>query len=231
MGNTVKTEQMKSPIVRARFAEVFGKGSEKYPGKYMLTVMVPKNEKAIGLRISAEGKKKMVQEGKAFLKSVKDNMTKLGMKAFDLEEGECDEYGIYNGIKDGDKVNTAKKKKNSKPLAPGYWYMNMSSKFQPVVQRPLKKDGNIDDTTKDEFYDGCWCRVFYNLFTFAVDGNEGVTFGLGNIKKCYDDDAISGGAGGSFADDDDDDIEELEPEDDDFESDAEEAKDEEDPWA
>ena len=226
MGNTLKTDLEKSAIVRFKWIEVFGEGSEKYPGKYMITVMVPKNEKSIGLSISDGGKAKILAEGKEMLKSIKASMTKLGMKAFDLEKGDCEEFGIYNGIKDGDVVK--KKKKGAKSPCPGYWFMNMSSKFKPEVIRAFSKDGKITDETKDELYDGCWGRVFYNMFTFSTDGNEGVTFGLGNIKKIYDDTSIGGG-GGNFSDDDED-IEELEPEDDDFESDAKETEDE-DEWA
>ena len=227
MGKKVKSAEKKSAILRASFVKVFKDGNTKYAkdGKKKFTMMclIPKSVDSIGVRLTDDRKKQLLSEAKDFYKSLKAELRDVAEKAF--PDDDVDEM-IDRVIKDGDKVNTRKKKKDAKPLAPGYFYFDCSTMFKPTVFRPKAGDGQIDDDHESELFSGCWVRIFYNVYSYDGDENSGVSIGLGNIKKCYEDDKLGGEGGGSF--DDDDDVEELEPEDDDFESSAEEEDDE--PW-
>ena len=48
----------------------------------------------------------------------------------------------------------------------------------------------IDDET--DFYSGCICRLSVNPFTYDVNGNKGVAFGLQNVQKLKDGERIGG---------------------------------------
>jgi hypothetical protein len=176
----------------------------------------------IGVNLKDDRKKELLADGKAFYKDLKKDIVWVAERAFPDDDPQ--DY-VNAVIKDGDVVNTRKKKKDAKPLAPGYFYVNCSTTQKPTVFRPKSADGVIDDEHSSELFSGCWVRVFYNFFSFDRPDNQGVSFGLGNIKKCYEDESLGGGGGSKFQDDDD--VEELEPEESDFDNDEDEGEEEE----
>lgn len=75
----------------------------------------------------------------------------------------------------------------------GSKYVTLSSKEKPGLVNAQGMP--IDDETM--FYSGCWCQVSVNAFAYPKKGakgfgNYGVSFGLGNIQKIYDDEPLSG---------------------------------------
>ena len=218
MSKRVSTEEKKSAIIRIGFPEVFGEGSTKknYVGKYCLMVMIPKNADAIGINVSKERKKEILADAKAFYKSLKSDLKDVATKAFgnDLDD---DDVHWNDVIQDGDKKKSKKKKE---PVAPGYFFFNTWTKNKPTIWKPRAKDGTIGEEEKDEFYSGVWARIFYNVYSYATDERDGATIGMGNIKKCYDDERLGGG--GAEWDDEEDDVEDLEPDDEDFDGKKEE---------
>ena len=67
--------------------------------------------------------------------------------------------------------------------------------FKSQKKRPAVVDRGkqpIADVAS-ELYPGCWARVSTRPYYYDVKGNKGVAFGLNNVQKSHDDDAISGG--------------------------------------
>ena len=231
MAKSQKSAEKKSAIVRASFVKVLGDDSEFYKNekgnvKYTMMCLIPKTLDAIGVNVTDDRKKQMLAEGKKFYKELKADITAIAERAFP-DDGAQDYVDAV--IKDGDKVNTKKKKKDAKPLAPGCFYFNAGTYSKPSVMRPKSADGMIGDDCADELFSGCWVRIFYNVFSYDYPENSGVSIGLGNIKKCYEDEAL-GGSRSKFADDDD--VEELEPDDEDFDDEPTEdnSEEEDEPW-
>ena len=82
------------------------------------------------------------------------------------------------------------KETGKKVLPQGYVagniYVNFKSNQRPgVVDRNVQK---IIDTS--EFYGGCWAKASVNAFAYDTAGNQGVSFGLGNLQKVKDDSAF-----------------------------------------
>jgi len=221
------TVERKSAIVRASFVKVLGdtkdfNKTEDGRVKYTMMCLIPKSVDSIGVNLTDDRKKQLLKEGKAFYKALKADAVEVAERAFP-DDDPADYADAV--LKDGDKINTKKRKKDAKPLAPGYFYFNVSTMSQPSVMRPKAADGAITDSDADELFSGCWVRIFYNVYSYDHPENSGVSIGLGNIKKCYEDERLGGGTGAKF--DDEDDVEELEPDDKDFD-DAPEGKAEED---
>jgi len=119
MSKRIVTEERKSAIVRVGFVEVFGKGSEKknYIGKFCLAMNIPKTIKQLdGIKISAEGKAKIVKEGKAMARYIRDESKAMCIKQFGEDELDGDpddknDNGVsYEPVMDGDKKKSKKKK-------------------------------------------------------------------------------------------------------------------------
>lgn len=64
----------------------------------------------------------------------------------------------------------------------GAVFLNLKSNRKPGVV-----DQNVQDIiNEEEFYAGCWARASVNAFAYSQKGNNGVSFGLGNIQKVKD---------------------------------------------
>lgn len=68
----------------------------------------------------------------------------------------------------------------------GAIYISLRSK-----QRPGVVDQNVQEIIDQaDFYGGCWAVASVNAYAYDTAGNQGVSFGLGNLQKIKDDDAF-----------------------------------------
>lgn len=73
---------------------------------------------------------------------------------------------------------------------PGAIFVNCTSKMKPgLVDASLNE---ISDMDQNEFYPGCYAKASIRAFTYDVNGNRGVGFGLNNIQKTRDGEPLGG---------------------------------------
>jgi hypothetical protein len=61
-------------------------------------------------------------------------------------------------------------------------------------RRPGVVDANLNDIIDEsECYSGAWYRAQVRAYAYDQAGNKGVSFGLENLQKVRDDDALGGG--------------------------------------
>ncbi len=89
-----------------------------------------------------------------------------------------------------DQGDRAKMEDGKEKLPQGYEkgniYITLRSQQRPAVVD--QKVQEIIDTS--DFYGGCWALASVSCYAYDVKGNQGVSFGLGNIQKLRDDDAF-----------------------------------------
>lgn len=198
-------ETYNSPIGRISWAFVFGEGDPDAdtPAKYSITLMLPKNKKAIQhLGLNPAQQKKILVETEAFVAQIRQEGETMAKAQF--KKGW--EGTRWNPVLDGDE-QTWDGNAN-------FWLLRAKTKFKPKVSQPKKSDGLIVDGDEDPltgFYSGCWARAVLSLYKYANKSNKGIALGLGFVQKAYNDEAFTSG-GVEF----DDDIEDLEPDQDDF---------------
>jgi hypothetical protein len=66
-----------------------------------------------------------------------------------------------------------------------------------VTLSTLQKPGVVDQNNReivdlDEVYSGCYCIASVNAYAYDKSGNKGVAFGLQNLKKMEDGEALGG---------------------------------------
>lgn len=66
-----------------------------------------------------------------------------------------------------------------------------------IAFRTEKKPGVVNAANEDiidqsEFYAGCFARVTFNAYAYDTMGNKGVAFGLNNVQKVKDGEALGG---------------------------------------
>lgn len=89
-------------------------------------------------------------------------------------------------IHDGD--TEADLKQN--PEYAGHWYMSVSN-----TQRPGVVDKNLQPIMDgSDLYSGMWVLAALNAYPYNTSGNKGVSFGLNNLVKWRDDEALAGSA-------------------------------------
>lgn len=78
----------------------------------------------------------------------------------------------------------------------GMIYANSKSKFKPGV---LDAKKNEILNIREDLYPGCWCRATVSVFAFEIKDKKtgavlsyGVSFGLNNVQKAWDDESFSG---------------------------------------
>ena len=157
-----------TPEFRVSYPNVFEPKLNKLSGKteYSLTALFPLNADLSGLKAEV---KRVVEEkwGKDQKKWPKNLRS-----PFRLQDERAKEV-------DGKSV-----------MPPGHVegavFLNLKSKDAPgVVDQNVQK---IIDTS--EFYAGCWAKASINAYAYSQAGNNGVSFGLGNIQKVRDDDPL-----------------------------------------
>ena len=205
------SETYPSPIGRVSWAFVFGDGDEKEkgPSKYKLTLMLPKNKKAIShLGLNPAQQKKLLRETDEFVALIREESEELAKANFKKKWGSTRHDPILDG---DDKAESFAGNAN-------FWLIRMKTKFKPKVSSPKKSDGYITDGNEDDkdgFYSGCWARAVTSLYTYNTDGNAGVAVGLGHIQKAYNDEPFGSSGGDEFSED----IEELDIDESDFNDD------------
>lgn len=76
---------------------------------------------------------------------------------------------------------------------PGWTLLRPSAMNKPTVVE--LQNGSMVKLTEDDpesVYPGRWCQVSLNAFTYDVNGNKGVSFGLNNVLLLNHDDSIGG---------------------------------------
>ena len=120
------------------------------------------------------------EDGKAKLQAMKKAANDACVAEFGVGLGE--EYR-------GEPIASPFKKSEKKPeyMPPGYIYVRLSGKKKPVVLDQAKNP--IPETAPDEqaIYGGCWAHVSYGVYTYDINRNRGVAFGLNRIQKLRDD--------------------------------------------
>jgi len=228
--------EYKTPICKTSWLQIFevGKsdkekiiaaGGDLNSYRRKGTFMLPKNVDAIEINLSKEGKAKIVAQSKKFVDDIKKVALKMALENWDdcanAEELEEEEIR-WNPILDGDSRKMLKASKGNA----GFWILRAGSTFTYSEKGKMPNiydSKNLEVVEKGTLKSGDWVKSFLTLFTYKVDGSSGVTFGMNNIKKCYE-----GSYTGIETDDfgDDDEIEELETLDGDFDT----KKTEEDEW-
>lgn len=98
------------------------------------------------------------------------------------------EFGVpIGGEYRGEVIASPFKKSEKKPeyMPPGYIYVRMSGKKKPGVLDQAKVA--IPEHADNGIYGGCWAHVSYGVYTYDINGNRGVAFGLNSIQKLRDD--------------------------------------------
>lgn len=119
-----------------------------------------------------------------------DTITLKKIKAA-IEAAKENGKGIFGGkipsnlklpLRDGDA-----EKPDDETYAGHYW-INVKSKQKPGLVD--KEKNEILDPA--DLYSGCYVRATINAFAFAKSGNKGIGFGLNNMQKLSDGEALSG---------------------------------------
>jgi hypothetical protein len=135
----------------------------------------------------------MSDEDKAKLQAMKKAANDACVAEFGVGIGE--EYR-------GEVIQSPFKKSEKKPdyMPPGYVYVRLSGKRRPAVLDQAKNP--IPEHAPDEkaIYGGCWAHVSYGVYTYDMNGNRGVAFGLNKIQKLRDDEKFGGGDEDEFED-------------------------------
>jgi hypothetical protein len=154
-------------VVRLSYVHVFEPWSNdpEQDKKYSVVILVPKTDKVTIKKIKA-AQQAALEAGKS--KVFKGAIPKTWKDTF----------------RDGDE----EKDTEEQPEFAGCYFMSVNSKNKPgVVDNNL--NAILDPT---ELYSGCYARVDMNGFAFNTSGNKGVSFGLNNIMKVRDGEALGG---------------------------------------
>lgn len=164
---TASTTKVVTGKVRLSYAHLFEAHSsmDGAAPKFSTVILVPKKDKATIAKIEAAQQ--------AALEKGKD--TKFGGKI---------PKAWKNTFRDGDEEADL----DRNPEYEGHMFMTVSSKTRPgIVDQDLNP---IIDST--ELYSGAYARVSINAFAFNTSGSKGVSFGLNNVQKLADGEALGG---------------------------------------
>lgn len=112
-----------------------------------------------------------------------------------------------NPLRDGDEELND----DGEPRVPGHYFMNVSSKKQPVIVKAV--DGvKVQTEDPNDIYSGVIAIVSMNFFAYNTAGNKGISAGLNNIFTTCKGERLGGGTtvdedfGDIDLDEDDDDM-------------------------
>lgn len=176
--------------VRLSYVNLFTPRSpgEGQPEKYSVTIIIPKSDRETLDKIE-KARKNAIEKGR------------------DRFAGGKVPKNLKNTLHDGDVDADL----DRNPEYAGSYYMSVSANAQ---YRPTVVDQSVQPILDPaEVYSGCYARVSLNAFAYSKQGNQGVSFGLGNVQKLADGETLGGGpvrAENEFSavavDDDDDDL-------------------------
>lgn len=78
---------------------------------------------------------------------------------------------------------------------PGWTVLRLTSDSKPTVVDAAHSPGSLiklTETDPEVDYPGRWCTVSLNCFTYDVNGNKGVSFGLNNVMLLNHDESLGG---------------------------------------
>ena len=183
----LKKNQVFLENVRCNFpflteAQKFNPEDENEVGKYSIEVLIPKSDKE-----TIQGVKSYITEiiQGSDLKPAQKQAAKK--KALDWS----DVYNVYSILKDGDKVN-AKRIEEDKDERDQYKdHMILRLKRKDSAGKPLVVDEFAekvpDMLIKEEIRSGYWVNVTFSAFSYAYQGNPGVSASLGGVQKVKED--------------------------------------------
>ena len=170
MSEKTKVNKILTPAFRVSFPNVF-KAKAAYkdsPPTFNIQMLFPKNHET----------HKYPENVKKFAGSI-DKLKKLAISVRKEKFGDK-KVKDWNPLKDGDE----KEYDNYH----GMTFANAKSKMKPgIVNRK-----NEDIIDPEEFYAGCWARATITAYSYDVNGNRGVAFGLQNLQFLGDDKSFSG---------------------------------------
>lgn len=186
MATSTKKEKKRMPLTpvgRVSFESVFKpsameEGQEK---KYGVTLLIPKTLKGEQAQLFKE--------------------MKLAAEKLCKEKFGCGLNGKYKGKPIKSPFRDGEEKEHLDGYDSSVWFVRFSGRMKPSVVGPDKSAIGSED---GEFYNGCYGRVSYTVYSYTKV-NNGIAFGLVNVQKTKDGEAF--GAGGSDPDDDFDEVE------------------------
>lgn len=195
--------EITTPIGRLSWVFIHREDPKQKEGdanKHKLTIMLPKNAKAVeSLGVNKKQAAAMIAEVETF------------KKQFEAEAKKCAEGRFkskwqktrWNPLLDGDEMT------DSWDGNANYYIIRAKTKFMPTVIDKNKNPIETDEAPEG-IYSGCWARIKLTLYGYDVDGNKGVAAGLGFfIKKIANDEEFTGTASADDAFDDDDDLDDI----------------------
>lgn len=141
------------------------KVDEKDPGKYQVTILIPKTE----------------TEAVKTLRSIIAEVTDIGKVT---KWNQSIPANLKEVLHDGDE-----RQKDPQGIYKGCWYLTAKSARQvPVFNR-----SKLPITNPDELYSGMWGAVNLAVFPYKASGSCGLAAGLNAVMKLRDDVRLSGG--------------------------------------
>lgn len=141
------------------------KVDEKDPGKYQVTILIPKTE----------------TEAVKTLRSIIAEVTDIGKVT---KWGQTLPPNLKEVLRDGDE-----RRNDPNGVYKGCWYLTAKSARQvPVFNR-----NKLPITNPDELYSGIWGAVNLAVFPYKASGSCGLAAGLNAVMKLRDDVRLSGG--------------------------------------
>jgi len=206
--NSGQYTEITTPIGRMSWLYIHNEDPKQKEGddkKHKLTIMLPKNAKALeSLGVNKKQAQAMLKEVEIFKKEFEAEAMEVGKARFKNKV-----LGTrWNPLLDGDDPKVLASFEGNA----NFYIIRAKTKFMPTVIDKNKNPIETDDCPEG-IYSGCWGRVKLSLYAYGVDGNNGVGAGLGFfIKKIANDAQFpTGGGGGGNADSafDDDDLDEV----------------------
>lgn len=165
MANKITTGRVRLSYVNLFEPRLDEKGENP---KYQCKLLIPKSDKAT-IKAMRDAQRETIAFGNA--------NGRFGSRKLKGEPGTGQKWDT---IHDGDDSEA--------PEDHGHWTVNVSSKRKPAIV-----DRNVQPILDaDEVYSGCYARVSLNCYPYNTNGNQGVTFGLGNVQKLADGDPLGG---------------------------------------
>lgn len=85
-------------------------------------------------------------------------------------------------------VHSCEEKEGRAGFLPGWHFINLHSKVQPIVV-DQRKQTILDDQT---IYAGCWVHAHINAFAWSYGAKKGVSFGLNALQLVRQDERLDG---------------------------------------
>lgn len=169
---SIDTTKVVTGKVRLSYAHIWEPKAieEGATPKYSVALLIPKEDTKTIDAIKA-AQQAAIKAGESRLKDAKGKLP----------------ANIKLPLRDGDV------ERSDDPNYEGCYFINCNSTTAPQVVEKIQGVMHAI-TDKSKVYSGCYARVSFNLYAFAVSGNKGVAAGLGNIQFLSDGEPLAGGS-------------------------------------